>query len=111
MPAEKPYYSWSVVDVKTGAQKALGNFLATPDESTAYRYFDQLAVSHTIWSPDSSSFIYAGVHLDWIAGQGARICARAVGVDRANRRQRAARNRKRSAGVLLSSEVGVVSRL
>jgi Tol biopolymer transport system component len=64
VPAEKPYYSWSVVDVKSGAQKALGNFLATPEESTAYRYFDQLAVSHTIWSPDSSSFIYAGVHLE-----------------------------------------------
>ncbi|MGC2442320.1 TolB family protein [Candidatus Binatus sp.] len=64
VPAEKPYYSWSVVDVKTGAQKTLGNFLATPDESTAYHYFDQLAVSHTIWSPDSSSFIYAGVHLE-----------------------------------------------
>ena len=64
VPEEKPYYSWSVVDVKTGAQKALGNFLATPDESTAYRYFDQLAVSHTIWSPDSSAFIYAGVRLE-----------------------------------------------
>ncbi len=64
VPAEKPYYSWAVGDVKTGAQKALGNFLAAPDEATAYRYFDQLAVSHTIWSPDSSSFIYAGVHLE-----------------------------------------------
>jgi dipeptidyl aminopeptidase/acylaminoacyl peptidase len=63
VPNEKPYYTWSVVDVKTGAEKELGNFLATSDESTAYRYFDQLAVSHTIWSPDSSSFIYAGVRL------------------------------------------------
>ena len=63
MPEEKPYYTWSVVDIKTGAQKALGNFLATPEESTAYRYFDQLAVSHTIWAPDSSAFIYAGVQL------------------------------------------------
>jgi Tol biopolymer transport system component len=64
VPPEKPYYSWSVVDTKTGIEKALGNFLATPDESTAYHYFDQLAVSHTIWSPDSSSFIYAGVRLE-----------------------------------------------
>jgi dipeptidyl aminopeptidase/acylaminoacyl peptidase len=64
VPEEKPYYTWSVLDVKTGAAKALGNFLATPDESTAYRYFDQLAVSHTIWSPDSSAFIYAGVRLE-----------------------------------------------
>jgi dipeptidyl aminopeptidase/acylaminoacyl peptidase len=64
VPQEKPYYSWSVVDAKTGLEKALGNFLATPDESTAYRYFDQLAVSHTIWAPDSSAFIYAGVRLE-----------------------------------------------
>src|SRR5258707_15384511 len=64
VPEEKPYYTWSVVDVKTGAQKALGNFLATPDESIVYRYFDQLAVSHTIWAPDSSAFIYAGVRLE-----------------------------------------------
>jgi dipeptidyl aminopeptidase/acylaminoacyl peptidase len=63
VPADKPYYSWGVVDVKSGAEKTLGNFLATPEESITYRYFDQLAVSHTIWSPDSSSFIYAGVRL------------------------------------------------
>jgi TolB protein len=63
VPQDRPYYTWSVVDIKTGADKTLGNFLATPDESTAYHYFDQLAVSHTIWAPDSSAFIYAGVRL------------------------------------------------
>ncbi len=63
VPEEKPYYTWSVVDLKTGKEKTLLNFLATPDESTAYRYFDQLAVSHTIWSPDSQAFIFAGVRL------------------------------------------------
>lgn len=63
VPDEKPYYSWAVVDVQSGKEKELGNFLTTTEESTAYRFFDQLAVSHTIWSPDSSSFIYAGVRL------------------------------------------------
>ena len=63
VPGEKPYYNWSVVDVQNGKEKSLGNFLTTPEESTAYRFFDQLAVSHTIWSPDSSSFIFAGVRL------------------------------------------------
>ena len=63
VPTEKPYYSWAVVDVQSGKEKQLGNFLTTTEESTAYRFFDQLAVSHTIWSPDSSSFIYAGVRL------------------------------------------------
>ncbi len=69
VPEDKPYCSWSVIDVKTGAEKALGNFLATQEESIAYNYFDQLAVSHTIWSPDSSSFIYAGVRLAGSPGQ------------------------------------------
>ena len=69
VPQDKPYYSWSVIDVKSGAEKTLGNFLATPEESIAYNYFDQLAVSHTIWSPDSSSFIYAGVRLAGSPGQ------------------------------------------
>lgn len=69
VPEDKPYCTWSVIDVKTGAEKALGNFLATQEESIAYNYFDQLAVSHTIWSPDSSSFIYAGVRLAGSRGQ------------------------------------------
>jgi len=55
--------NWAVVDIQSGKEKTLGNFLTTTEESTAYRFFDQLAVSHTIWSPDSSSFIYAGVRL------------------------------------------------
>lgn len=69
VPEDKPYCTWSVIDVKTGAEKVLGNFLATQEESIAYNYFDQLAVSHTIWSPDSSSFIYAGVRLAGSPGQ------------------------------------------
>src|SRR5215469_16786632 len=64
VPEEKPFYTWTVVNVATGKTRKLVNFLTTPDESTAYRFFDQLAVSHTIWSPDSSSIIYAGVPLD-----------------------------------------------
>jgi TolB protein len=63
VPEDKPYYTWMVADLKTGAQKRLGNFITTPEEATAYRFFDQLAVSHTIWAPDSSAFIYAGVRL------------------------------------------------
>ena len=63
VPEEKPYYTWTSIDLKTGKEKALVNFLATSEESTAYRYFDQLAVSHTIFAPDSSAFIFAGVRL------------------------------------------------
>jgi TolB protein len=62
-PEDKSYYTWFVVDVRTGMEKAIGNFLTTTEESTAYRYFDQLAVSHTIFSPDSQAFVYAGARL------------------------------------------------
>jgi Tol biopolymer transport system component len=64
VPEEKPYYTWSVIDIKSGTEKALGNFLTTVDESTVYRYFDQIALSHQIWSPDSKAFIFAGVRLE-----------------------------------------------
>ncbi len=63
VPEEKPYYSWGLVDLKTEKQKMLGNFITTNESATAYRFFDQLAVSHTIWSPDSSAFVFAGVRL------------------------------------------------
>ncbi|HUO04230.1 MAG TPA: hypothetical protein VMU16_03425 [Candidatus Binataceae bacterium] len=63
VPPNKPYYTWHVVDLGSGADRDLGNFLSTSEESIAYSYFDQLAVSHTIWAPDSSAFVYAGVRL------------------------------------------------
>jgi len=75
VPEEKPYYSWSVIDVKTGIEKRSVTF-SRPRRIDRYRYFDQLAVSHTIWSPDSSSFIYAGC--DWKDRQkSARLCGAA----------------------------------
>jgi Tol biopolymer transport system component len=73
VPQDKPYYTWTVVNVATGKARKLVNFLTTPDESTAYRFFDQLAVSHTIWSPDSSSIIYAGVPLNGEPGHATGI--------------------------------------
>ena len=63
VPSERPFYVWKVADLKTGKSRKLDNFLATQEESVSYHYFDQLALSHTIWSPDSSSFVYAGVRL------------------------------------------------
>ena len=68
VPPEKPYYTWHVVSTDGSKSRKLMNFLSTPDESTAYRFFDQLAVSHSIWAPDSSAFVYAGVPLAGEAG-------------------------------------------
>jgi hypothetical protein len=63
VPADRPFYQWEVVDLKNGKTRKLDMFLATQEESVAYHYFDQLALSHTIWSPDSSEFVFAGVRL------------------------------------------------
>jgi Tol biopolymer transport system component len=63
VPAERPYYQWEVLELKTDKTRKLDMFLATSDESVSYHYFDQLALSHSIWSPDSSEFVFAGVRL------------------------------------------------
>ena len=63
VPPELPFYTWEAIDLKSGKTRKLGNFLATQEEAIAYHYFDQLALSHSIWSPDSSAFVYAGVRL------------------------------------------------
>ena len=63
VPADRPFYQWELIDLKSGKTRKLDMFLATQDESVAYHYFDQLALSHTIWAPDSSEFVFAGVRL------------------------------------------------
>jgi len=63
VPSDKPYYVWQVADLKGGKTHDLGRFLSTQEESIAYRFFDQLALSHTIWSTDSSAIVFAGVRL------------------------------------------------
>jgi Tol biopolymer transport system component len=63
VPKEKPYYWWMLLDLKTGKSRSLGRFLSTDEESISYRFFDQFALSHTIWAPDSSAFVFAGVRL------------------------------------------------
>jgi Tol biopolymer transport system component len=63
VPPEQPFYQWELVDLKTGKTKKLDMFLATQEETVSYHYFDQLALSHTIWAPDSSEFVFAGVRL------------------------------------------------
>jgi TolB protein len=63
VPKEKPYYWWMLIDLKTGKTRRITRFLSTDEESISYRFFDQFALSHRIWSPDSSAFVFAGVRL------------------------------------------------
>lgn len=63
VPAKMPFYAWHVIDLKTGKNRELDKFLSTQEEALFYRYFDQLVVSHSIWSPDSKELVYAGVRV------------------------------------------------
>ncbi|HYB89498.1 MAG TPA: hypothetical protein VEC38_00495 [Candidatus Binataceae bacterium] len=63
LPPDKPVQIWKLADLKTGQIKELTSFLATPEESIEYRYFDQFALSHAVWSPDSKAFVYAGLRV------------------------------------------------
>jgi len=56
-----PYFSWNVADLPSGKSHHLADFVTTGEEAIAYRYFDQLALSHSIWSPRSEALIFAGV--------------------------------------------------
>jgi len=60
IPAGRPYYSWNVVDLPSAKSRRLLEFFTTRDEALAYRYFDQLALSHRIWSPQSDALVFAG---------------------------------------------------
>ncbi len=63
VPEDKPFYTWELIDLRSAKIRSLGNFISTQEESVSYRFFDQLALSHSTWSPDSKAILYAGVRL------------------------------------------------
>ena len=64
VPPEQPFYTWNVIDLRTGKSRQLGSFLTTNEETLAWHYFDQLALSHSIWAPDSSAIAFAGLPIE-----------------------------------------------
>ncbi|MFZ0887240.1 MAG: hypothetical protein WA005_02200 [Candidatus Binataceae bacterium] len=63
VPPQRPYFTWNVIDLRTPKKRELAKFVATTEGTIAARYFEQLSLSHTIWAPDSSAFVFAGVIL------------------------------------------------
>jgi TolB protein len=55
--------TWNVIAAGGGTARKLCDFVATSVESIAYQVFDQYALSHRIWSPDSRALVFAGVML------------------------------------------------
>lgn len=52
--------SWKVLDVTDGSSWPLIEFLPSTDQLTMFEFFSQYARSHSIWSPDSRSIVFAG---------------------------------------------------
>ena len=52
--------SWALYDVLNDDRMRLVDFAPSPEQLTMFQFFDQYAYSHSIWSPDSSSIVFAG---------------------------------------------------
>jgi TolB protein len=51
---------WAVVEVKDGKTYDVVDFVPSRPLLLVFQYFDQYALSHRIWSPDSKRFVFAG---------------------------------------------------
>lgn len=52
-------FAWNVADADGSNALRLSTFTPTPDQMRLLAFFDQYAISHGLWSPDSSSLAYA----------------------------------------------------
>ena len=51
---------WNILDLADFRSRPLVDFIPSNDQLTVFQYFDQYAHSHRLWSPDSSSLVFAG---------------------------------------------------
>ena len=51
---------WNILSVADGERWPLVDFVPSLDQVTVFQFFDQYARSHTLWSPDSKSLVFAG---------------------------------------------------
>ena len=52
---------WRVVDSRTGEDSKVVDFQPSPDQLTLLAFFDQYALSHEVWSPNSRQLVFSGV--------------------------------------------------
>ncbi len=51
---------WALLDVAEGKATALVDFIPSAEQLTMFQFFDQYAHSHSVWSPDGESIVFAG---------------------------------------------------
>jgi TolB protein len=55
---------WTMFDVSDGSRWPLVDFVPTIDQLTLFQFFDQYAYSHSLWSPNSRTLVFAGLLYD-----------------------------------------------
>ena len=53
-------WTWVVVDVHSRKSVPVVNFIPSRPQLLVFQYFDQYALSHRLWSPDSRFFTFSG---------------------------------------------------
>ena len=51
---------WALLDVAKGEAIPLVDFIPSAEQLTMLQFFDQYAHSHSVWSPDGGSIVFAG---------------------------------------------------
>ena len=52
--------SWAIYDVESDERVRLVDFAPSMEQLTLFQFFDQYAYSHSVWSRDSASIVFAG---------------------------------------------------
>ncbi len=53
-------WAWAIVNVKDGKTYEVVDFVPSRPLLLVFQYFDQYALSHRLWAPDSKHFVFAG---------------------------------------------------
>ena len=57
---EHAHWTWVVVDVQSRTSIPVVDFIPSRPQILVFQYFDQYALSHRLWSPDSRFFTFSG---------------------------------------------------
>ena len=59
-PSQDRAMRWMILDIEDAETRSLIDFVPSGDQLTMFQFFDQYAYSHSLWSPDSRSLVFAG---------------------------------------------------
>ncbi len=57
---DRAHWAWAVVELSDAKPIEVTNFTPSRPQTLVFQYFDQYALSHRLWSPDSRHFTFSG---------------------------------------------------